>query len=97
MMSLSHQLTVPPLKAASIQPRTNSSYNDNLLKFLHFTHLTLKKMMRLPVHQIDLLLSSYFDYSYSINGSYTYASHALNGLCFHYPFVKGKHFTPFPP
>ena len=79
-----------PLKSASIQSRTSKSYNDNLLKFLTFYNLTLVQLMRLPVHRIDSLLSSYFDYSYSVGGSYTYATYALNGLCFHSPSLRGQ-------
>lgn len=87
---LPHNNPFSPLKAASIQPRTIQSYDDNLKKFLTFTRLTLSKLMRLPAHRIDLLLSSYFDWSFSLGGSYTYATYALNGLCFHYPLLKGQ-------
>jgi integrase len=81
---------ISPLKSASLQSRTSKSYNDNLLKFLNFNNITLVKLMRLPVHQIDSLLSSYFDYSYSVGGSFTYATYALNGLCFHSPSLRGQ-------
>jgi integrase len=79
-----------PLKAASIQPSTLKAYNDNVKQFLLFWNFSsVSKLHRLSLRKIDSLLSSYFNYSYSIGGSYAYACHTLNGLCFHYPAIRG--------
>ncbi len=78
------------LRNAALTPSTHRAYSRNLDKFLHFTRLSLSQLLVLRSVEIDTRLSSYFEYEFSIKGSYHNACHALFGVIFHCPRVKVK-------
>lgn len=79
-----------PLRDAALKPQTQRTYDKNLTKFLHYTHLSLPQLLSLPHARIDALLSEFLDASYSAGGSFDYASQTLSALVFRRPSLRHK-------
>lgn len=78
------------LRSASLQPTTLQLYNSNLQKFLAFTGLSLRSLLRRKSRSVDRRLAAFIDSEHESGRSFTYSSHALNALVFYAPHLKSK-------
>lgn len=76
------------LRDAALAPATLRAYNNNLVKFLRYTRLTLFQLLQLSAATIDRRLAAYIDHLYSTQGSYDYACQAMFGLIYRAPSLR---------
>lgn len=83
-----YDTSISELRDAALAPSTLRAYNLNLNKFLHFTRLSLSKLILLAPAIIDQRLAEYIDDSFAKRGSYDYACQALFGLVYRHPPLR---------
>lgn len=86
--SLTHADDV--LRANTVAPATRTAYNRALRKFLAHANLSLSSLMRRSCRRIDRLLTDYLHHLHRTRSPHCHAVHAVYGLIYHAPELKGR-------
>lgn len=89
------QITQPiSLREMAVAPTTMRTYDKNLKHFLHFTRLPFLLFLTSDPRQLDSRLAAYIDHLHSTGAPFDYASHAVHGVIFRRPELRGPMSLP---
>ena len=82
------------LRELAVTPTTLRTYDKNLQHFLLHTRLTPSTFLSLSHGHLDRLLAQYIEHLFQCACPFDYASHALHGVMFRRPELRGAGFLP---
>lgn len=82
------------LRELAVTPTTLRTYDKNLQHFLSHTRLSSTNFLALSHAQLDVLLAQYIESLFQRGCPFDYASHALHGVMFRRPELRGAGFLP---
>lgn len=82
------------LRESAVTPTTLRTYRKNMINFLKFARLTYPIFLTLGVRRLDSLLAAYIERLHSQGSPFDYASHAVHGVAFHRPELRGPMSLP---
>ena len=82
------------LRESAVASTTLRTYDKNLNNFLQFTRLSFSLFLTFDAQRLDAKLAAYIEHMHATAAPFDYASHAVHGVIFRRPELRGPSSLP---